>query len=84
MALVVMVVVVFVVVLVVVVKVAVEVAVAIVVGILYLLLVWLIVLDYHLPVPGYFSDGFDGGENCCSVVAGCCCGSWFSQNCGNL
>ena len=83
MALVVMVVVVVVVVLVVV-KVAVGVVVAIVVGMLHLLLVWLVVLVYHLPVPAVCSDSFDCGENDGSVVGGCCSGSWFSQNCGNL
>ena len=54
----------------VVVKFALEVAVAIVVGTFYLLLVWLVVLYYHLPLPAVCSDSFDCGENYGSVVAG--------------
>ena len=42
------------------VKVSVGVAVAIVVGMLYVILLWLVVLVYHLPVPAVCSDG------CCS------------------
>ena len=42
------------------------------VGMLYLLLVWLVVLAYHLPVPAVCSDGFDCGDKYSSVVAGCC------------
>ena len=76
MALVVMVLVVVVVVLVVV-KIFVGVAAVIVVGMLYLLLVWLVVLAYHLPVPAVCIDGFDCGENYGSVVAGCCSGAGF-------
>ena len=41
-----------------VVKVDVGVAVAILVGMLYLILVWLVVLFYQLPVLGVCSDSF--------------------------
>ena len=42
----------------------------IVVGTFYLLLVWLVVLYYHLPLPAVCSDSFDCGEKYGSVVAG--------------
>ena len=66
------------------VKVSVGVAVAIVVGMLYVILIWLVVLVYHLPGPAVCSDGFDCRSKYSSVVAGCCRDSWFSQNCVNL
>ena len=44
---------------------------------LFLLLVWMVVLVYHLPVAGVFSDGCGGGDNDGSGLAGCRSGSWF-------
>ena len=66
------------------VKGSVGVAVAIVVGMLYVILLWLVVLVYYLPVPAVCSDGFDCGDKYSSVVAGCCRDSWLSQKCVNL